>query len=248
MGVARATLVENWIGPTNRLETNAEGEEAPTRMVKLVDVAQRARVSRGTASNVYAHPELVSEALRERVLKAAAALGYGGPNPTGRLLRLGKVNAIGAVPPGSYGTTIAFSVSYYREFLTGVAEICDQRGASITVMSGVGPDKTRGIRNALVDGFILHQQQDASLIEARRRRLPFVLIDLAGDEETNSVRIDDRTGGRLAASHLTDLGHRRFAILSVLRHAGDAPAATLEPVFHGIEERRRRTRRQLLGR
>jgi DNA-binding LacI/PurR family transcriptional regulator len=203
-------------------------------MVKLVDVAERAGVSRGTASNVFTHPELVSEALKERVLAAAAELGYGGPSPSGRLLRLGKVDAIGITPPGSYGVSVAFSNSYLREFLTGVGEVCDERGASLTVISGVGPDKTRGIKNALVDGFILHQIEDASLIEARRRRLPFVVVDLDGDKETSSVRIDDRAGGRMAAAHLTALGHRHFAIFSVLRHGlaeGD-PAASLEPVLH----------------
>ena len=118
-------------------------------MVKLVDVAERARVSRGTASNVFTHPELVSEALRERVLKAAAELGYGGPNPTGRLLRLGKVNAIGVTPPGSYGVSVAFSNPYFREFMTGVSEICDERGASITIVSGVGPGLGTAICAAL---------------------------------------------------------------------------------------------------
>ena len=161
-------------------------------MVKLVDVAKAAGVSRGTASNVFTHPELVSEALRERVLAAASELGYGGPNPSGRLLRLGKVNAIGATPPGSYGVSVAFINPYFREFLSGVGEVCDERGASLTVISGVGPDKTRGIKNALVDGFILHQVEDATFLEARQRRLPFVVVDIEGDAETNSVRIDDR--------------------------------------------------------
>ncbi len=210
-------------------------------MVKLVDVARAAGVSRGTASNVFSHPELVREALRERVLAAATELGYGGPNPQGRLLRLGKVNAIGVTPPGAYGVSLAFSAPYFREFLTGVGTVCDERGASITVISGIGPDKTWGIKNALVDGFILHQLEDAALIEARRRRLPFVAVDLEGDADTNFVRIDDRAGGRMAAAHLIALGHRRFAIFSVLRQGTTrTPAASVEPIFHGPNEARHR--------
>ncbi len=210
-------------------------------MVKLIDVAKAAGVSRGTASNVFAHPELVREALRERVLAAANELGYGGPNPQGRLLRLGKVNAIGVTPPGAYGVSVAFSAPYFREFLTGVGTVCDERGASLTVISGIGQDKTRGIRNALVDGFILHQIEDAALVEARRRRLPFVAVDLVADSNTNFVRIDDRAGGRMAAAHLTALGHRRFAIFSVLRQdPTHTPAVSLEPVFHGPSEARHR--------
>ena len=206
-------------------------------MVKLVDVAQAAGVSRGTASNVFAHPELVREALRERVLAAATKLGYGGPNPNGRLLRLGKVNAIGILP-GSYGTHVAFTNPYFREFLSGVAAVCDERGASLTLVSGIG-ETTRhgGSRMLSLTEFILHQIEDAALIEARRRRLPFVVIDMKGDTETNFVRIDDRGGGRMAAAHLIALGHRRFAILSVLRQdPTQVPAASLEPIFHGPNE------------
>jgi DNA-binding LacI/PurR family transcriptional regulator len=208
-------------------------------MVKLVDVAKAAGVSRGTASNVFVHPELVRPALRERVLAAAEQLGYGGPNPAGRLLRLGKVNAIGVTPPGAYGTNVAFSNPYLREFLSGVSAVCDERGASLTIVSGIGSDKTFGIKNAVVDGFILHQIEDAALIEARRRQLPFVAVDLEGDAETSFVRIDDRAGARMAAAHLTALGHTRFAILSVLRRDTSAsPAASLEPVFHAAHSER----------
>ena len=186
-------------------------------MVTIRDVAHAAGVSRGTASNVFTHPELVSEALRERVLTTAAKLGYSGPNPKGRLLSGGKVNAIGIAPAGAYGLTTSFSNPYRRELLLGVAEICDRQGASLTLISGVGEDRTRGIKNALVDGFILHTVEDAALVEARRRRLPLVLVDMEADPETSSVRIDDRDGARAAAAHLVGLGHRRFAIFSVLR-------------------------------
>jgi DNA-binding LacI/PurR family transcriptional regulator len=213
-------------------------------MVKLLDVARAAGVSRSTASNVFAHPERVREELREQVLAAANALGYGGPSPAGRLLRLGKVNAIGVTPPGAYGTNVAFSNPYLREFLCGVSTECDLRGASLTIVSGIGPDKTAGIKNSLVDGFILHQIEDAALIETRRRRLPFVLIDSQGDAETSFVRIDDRGGGFLAAKHLTDLGHRRFAIISVLRHdLGDLAASRVAPIFHGASEASHKLRR-----
>jgi DNA-binding LacI/PurR family transcriptional regulator len=213
-------------------------------MVKLTDVARAAGVSRGTASNVFTHPELVRPALRERVHAAAAALGYSGPNPKGRLLRAGKVNAIGVTPPGAFGIRVAFEAPYMREFLKGVSQACDDRGASLTLISGVGDDKTRGIRNALVDGFILHRIEDSALIEARRRRLPFVLIDMDGDAEASSVRIDDRGGAQAAATYLAGLGHRRFMIFSVLRQ--DTPDASVpgpEPIFHPPNATDRRLRR-----
>jgi hypothetical protein len=68
------------------------GEDA---RVKLKDVAKAAGVSQGTASNVFSKPEIVREEVREHVLEVAKRLGYAGPSVTGRLLRAGKVNAVG---------------------------------------------------------------------------------------------------------------------------------------------------------
>jgi DNA-binding LacI/PurR family transcriptional regulator len=205
-------------------------------LATIVDVARAAGVSRGTASNVFNHPELVREALREKVLAAAETLGYGGPNPRVRFLKGGRLNAIGVTPPGAYGVQAAFRNPYLREFLGGVAEVCDERGASVTVISGVGEDNTWGIRNAVVDGFIIHRFEEAAVVEARRRRLPCVLVDMDGDAQMSSVRIDDRGGARAAAAHLVELGHRRFAIFSVLRET----TARLDPIFHEQHEARRR--------
>jgi len=74
------------------------------RTVRLADVAKAAGVSQGTASNVFSRPHLVREEVRDRVQETAKSLGYRGPDLRGRLLRAGKVNAIGvaATEPLSY--------------------------------------------------------------------------------------------------------------------------------------------------
>ena len=194
---------------------------------KLSDVAMAAGVSKATVSNVFNWPDRVRPDLRKRVEEAARRLGFSGADPKGRLLSGGKANAIGIVPPGAFGIGIAFTHPYMRDFLTGVAEVCEDYGAAMHLISGVGGTKARSIRNALVDGFILNSLEEVELIEpARRQRLPFVVMDADGGPLINSVRIDDRDGARQAAQHLVDLGHRRFAILSVLRLV-DSP-----PIFH----------------
>jgi DNA-binding LacI/PurR family transcriptional regulator len=197
-------------------------------LVTIVDVARAAGVSRGTASNVFNHPELVRQVLRDKVRAAADALGYAGPNPRVRFLKGGRLNAIGVTPPGAYGVQAAFANPYLREFLNGVAQICDRRGASLTLVTGVGEDNTWGIRNAVVDGFIVHRFEEAAVVEARRSRLPCVFVDMNGDDKSSSVRIDDRAGATAAARHLVDLGHRKFAIVSVLRET----ESRFEPIFH----------------
>src|SRR5262245_59852042 len=122
--------------------------------VKLADVARTAGVSQGTASNVFAKPELVRPEVRERVQQAAARLGYHGPDPKGRLLRAGRVNAIGVVVMDDLG--YFFNDPFNREFMIGVAEVCDERGAGISLVSAVDRDSAAwGIDTALVDGFII---------------------------------------------------------------------------------------------
>src|SRR5512133_4328710 len=65
------------------------------RRVRLRDVAEHAGVSVGSASQAFGRPELVSEQVRERVLAAAKALGYSGPDPAARRLRLGRTGVLG---------------------------------------------------------------------------------------------------------------------------------------------------------
>ena len=201
------------------------------RTARLVDVAKAAGVSRGTAGNVFSRPELVRAEVRARVEEAARNLGYGGPDPKGRLLRAGRTNAIGVVMPAAAGISLSFKHPYMREFLTGVAEVCEEQSAGMSLVSGIDDQKAWGIRNALVDGFILSSIEEVELIEpALRRKLPFVVMDIDGGPDISSVRIDDRDGARQLAQHLVDLGHRRFAVLSVLRQSGHAP------IFHGPGE------------
>ena len=186
---------------------------------RLVDVAKVAGVSRGTASNVFAHPERVREGVREKVLEAAHALGYSGPDPRARLLRAGKINAIGIVSLAKLGIVDSLRNPVFRQFLIGVGEVCDERGANFVII----PDRpgSGGVRNALVDGFIFARVDQLAEIEpARLRRLPYVVMEVDAGPHISSVHTDARAGAYASAKHLIGLGHRRFGILSFLRDFG----------------------------
>lgn len=184
----------------------------------LVEVARAAGVSRSTASNAFAHPERVRSEVLRRVEAAASALGYAGPDPRGRLLRTGKVHALGVRAFAELGVADALRNPVYRQFLEGVGEVCDDAGANMMVF----PDRPRsGVDSALVDGLILNRvEQLAEIDSARLRRMPLVVVDVDAGPDVGSVRVDARAGFREAAQHLLDLGHRRFAVLSFLRAFG----------------------------
>ena len=144
--------------------------------IKLKDVAKAAGVSQGTASNVFSKPELVREEVREHVLAVARGLGYAGPSVTGRLLRQGKVNAVGvaAIEPLSY----FFEDLWARQLMSEISEICDARGAGVALVSARNDERLAwNIQSALVDGFIL------LCVEGGER-----LVDLIAEDESRAER------------------------------------------------------------
>ena len=185
------------------------------RSVRLADVAKAARVSQGTASNVFNRPEIVRAEVRDRVEKWAQKLGYSGPDPKGRLLRAGRVNAIGIL--AAKDMSRFFNDPFQRLLMAGIAEVCDEHGAGIALVSATsGRDSAAWtVATALVDGFIVHCLEDGNRLTAlvQKRNLPFVTIDLATGPRASSVLIDDQRGAGMAARHLLGLGHRRIGLL-----------------------------------
>jgi len=183
---------------------------------KLADVARAAGVSQGTASNVFNHPKLVRDEVREHVQAVAAQLGYSGPDPRGRMLRAGRVNAIGiaTTAPLSY----YFEDPFARTLMQGMSEACDAAGAGLSLVSAMNTEKLAwNIDSALVDGFVLLCIEGGDrLVElTKARQLPFVALHLGDpDPGISAIGIDNVVGSALAARHLLELGHRRFAVLS----------------------------------
>ncbi|NSZ17160.1 LacI family DNA-binding transcriptional regulator [Agrobacterium vitis] len=184
--------------------------------VRLRDVAREAGVSQGTASNVFNRPDVVRDEVRDRVLKAAERLGYSGPSVTGRLLRAGKVNAVGvaAIKPLSY----FFDDLWARNMLSKISAICDSQGAGIALVSAISDERLDwNIQSAVVDGFILLCVEGGErLVEiTRSRKLPYVALAIgASDMSIPAIGVDNVHGARLAAEHLVSLGHNRLCILS----------------------------------
>ncbi|WEJ34482.1 LacI family DNA-binding transcriptional regulator [Devosia sp. SD17-2] len=201
-------------------------------LVRLRDVAREAGVSQGTASNVFNRPEVVRDEVRERVLQAADKLGYGGPSVTGRLLRAGRVNAVGvaAIEPLSY----FFEDLWARHLLAEISDICDAQGAGVALVSALSEERVDwNIQSAVVDGFILLCVEGGErLVETTRaRKLPYVALAIgAADTSIPAIGVDNVGGARQAAEHLIGLGHKRLAILSTQindSHVGRASEAEM---------------------
>lgn len=210
--------------------------------VRLRDVARAAGVSQGTASNVFNRPEIVRLEVRERVEAAAKELGYAGPSLTGRLLRAGKVNAIGVAT--AEPLTYFFEDQWARAMMAAIAAECDRQGAGLSIVSAMNRERPAwNIQSALVDGLILLCAQDGPALigQTEKRELPFVALALEeGIADTPAVGIDNRGGAMGAASHLAELGHRRFAILGIGESRNDqfaTPSEVLATPYLTIRDR-----------
>jgi DNA-binding LacI/PurR family transcriptional regulator len=194
----------------------ASGE---ARRVRLRDVAERAGVSVGTASQAFGHPELVSEQSRARVLAAAEALGYTGPDPSARRLRMGRTGVLGLLFAERLG--YQFTDPAAPAFLRGVARAMERAPLGLLLLpdSRYRREAARTVRDAAVDGFIVYSapRNDPRVEAALERRVPVVTVDQPRDTATPFVGIDDRAAARAAAEHLRALGHRRVGVLSFIR-------------------------------
>jgi LacI family transcriptional regulator len=157
---------------------------------------------------------LVNEATAERVIAAAAEMGYV-PNPMARGLKTSRTTTIGVVipnlnnalfPPIVRGIEDAMLAAGYTALLVNTDEHDDREEQLV-----------RSLRSRQVDGFIFATaRSDNSLITALvDEGVPVVLVNRKMDG-TNipAVTTDDDTGIHLAVRHLADLGHRHIAHLA----------------------------------
>jgi DNA-binding LacI/PurR family transcriptional regulator len=213
--------------PTSK-ETSAVQASDGTKRAGLVSVARALGVSPSTVSNAYNRPDQLSVALRERVFETAAELGYAGPDPVARNLRRGRAGAIGVV--FAERLPYAFSDPAAALFLQGVSDVVDDEGLAAVLVPGPWgrPLREAAVRNAAVDGFIVHGlvADDPLLAATLARGRPTVIVDSDAVDGLDFVGVDDREGAETALRHLLELGHRELGVLSFQLAAYSPPRPT----------------------
>lgn len=184
-------------------------------------------------SNAYNRPDQLSAELRDKIMAAAAELGYAGPDPVARSLRTRQADAVGLI--FAERLDYAFHDPGAVEYVGGLASACTERGRSLLMVpSGAGHVET--VRRAAVDGFVVSalSASDELLAAVLGRPQPAVVVDAPlGLARVDFVGIDDRAAFALAGRHVVELGHRRIGVVTVRRHE-DVPG---EPVPSRLAER-----------
>ena len=170
-------------------------------------------MSVGTVSNVLNRPDVVSPPTRERVLAAITALGFV-RNESARHLRAGHSRTIGLV-------VLDIANPFFTDVARGVEDAVNAEGLAVILCnSDDQPDKEAAYLDVLseqrVQGVLITPTaaMNPALETMRARGVPVVLLDRrAGGPDQCSVAVDDVQGGRLAADHLLERGHRRIAFI-----------------------------------
>lgn len=178
------------------------------------DVAAAAGVGIGTVSRVInGHPN-VGTALRERVQKAVAALGFT-PDAAAQSLRGGQSRTFACVIRD-------LTVPVLASFVDRMQQELDTKGYSLLVASSYHAfAREQALLSSFirrrVDGLVIatSSERDRRLLKLLREApMPVTLLDRARPESLDSVRVDHATGTRSAIAHLLALGHRRIAVIS----------------------------------
>ena len=185
-------------------------------MSTIVDVAQRAGVSKSTASRALSGRGYVSEATRAHVQKAASELSFVAHSAASSLAT-GRTQTIGVIMP-------SVDRWYFSELLAGMQGALLNSGLDLALYSGVvgGNEPMRTLDHALAhrrfDGIIavaLHPNaREIERMLATKR--PLVTVG-PHSEKTSAVMLDDHSAARVATEHLITLGHRDIAFLGDAR-------------------------------
>jgi DNA-binding LacI/PurR family transcriptional regulator len=185
-------------------------------------VAELAGVSQTTVSFVLNQIESanISEATRERVLKAAQELGYV-PAAAARSLARGRSNNIGLVLIKPHHKI--FADPFVPNVITGLNQVTQEQGFRLLVEIVDGLDRLNIFENLLRSGEVagalvngVWWGQEEFLLPLIHTGYPIISIDQLDSAYTSipMVTIDHFEGVRQMVSHLIGLHHHRIACIT----------------------------------
>jgi len=191
-------------------------------MATIDEVAERAGVARGTVSKVLLGNYYVSTRTREKVLRAAAELGYR-PNLAARALSKGRTFVLGLMIP--YDPNQLFADPHLLGIIRGVEEAANEREYNVLLSTARRADDpssaySRVLRSNYVDGLIVHEGTDMQSLAAQLLEQSATWVISGYDSAAAGVpcvHADDPGITAELAGHLLELGHQRFGAISAAR-------------------------------
>lgn len=126
-------------------------------MITMLDVAQRAGVSKATVSRVLAGHSYVSKTVRDKVMQAVDEMGYR-PNLVARNLATNRSHSIGLMVPNTL-----YHGPFFSELMFQVATLTEQLGSQLVLADG--KHNAQQERDAI--HFLIDSRCDAVIIYPR---------------------------------------------------------------------------------
>ncbi len=189
--------------------------KASTGKPTIVDVAEKAGVSRATASRALSNYGRINAATQMHVRRIAEELGYR-PNEVAKAMRRGKTKTIGLV------IVADFTNAFFDRATKGVVDAARDLGYQVLITNT--NEDIAAERSAIVtliekqvDGLIVVPSSVAvhdHLTPEHLDNKPIVLIDRRLDGvRVTSVTTEDFQGAEEAVRHVLSLGHKRLGFL-----------------------------------
>ena len=183
--------------------------------ITLADVAIQAGVSKMTVSKVINKKPGISDATRQRVMRAVNDLGYT-VHASARALSGGRTHTLGVV-------ISSLDSQYFSELMRGADITAQDAGLELLISTTRASHEHRNIgrlAHGLVDGLLLVFPASLAPYEQSLRALNLPVVVIApGVQESSgplhfpSVDADHYSGARQAMQYLLSLGHRRIAFI-----------------------------------
>ena len=187
------------------------------KQVTILDVAERAGVSRAPAGRIIGNYGTASEEAKEKVLRAIKELDYT-PNVIAQGLRSKSTKTIGVVV-GSIKN------NFCNQFLYAVEKVCLDKGYNVLFCNtneepGREIEQLKNLRARQVDGIVLISAISKSKGIPKQYKSLYTGMPIAlADRRIKDLNLDIVTSGNFkgaydATKHFIDLGHRKIAVLA----------------------------------
>src|SRR5438132_7130252 len=191
-----------------RVPAKARSRARPPRApARLGDVARHARVSTATVSRAINQTGAVSDATRQRVLRAVQKLHYY-PNAHARTLALGRSDQVGLLVSD-------IANPFFPELAKAIETAAFRYGFEVVLaetdydLERLAKSVRRFLERDVAGVIVMASEVDMPLVAGlARRRVPLVFLDLeVTGQGTSTVSVDYGRGIDEAVHHLADLGH-----------------------------------------
>ncbi|HEY3590186.1 MAG TPA: LacI family DNA-binding transcriptional regulator [Buttiauxella sp.] len=186
-------------------------------MSTMLEVANKAGVSKATVSRVLSGKGYVSEATKEQVYKAIEEAGYR-PNLLARNLATNKSECIGLVV-----TNTLYHGNYFSEILSQAAKKLEDNGRQLILVDG----KHSAQQEQEAIQFLLDLRCDAVIIYPRfltidemdkiieKHKQPIMVVNRKlRKHQSHCICCDHKGSSFLATQHLIERGHRDIAFIT----------------------------------